>query len=223
MGFALWLFSRGVIVILRLAFPDWFCFFDGGLAAVFPTLETNQAYSIGLMVVVVLIVPRLINWRTDPEELARKIVETEGNLIEWTAQEALGRASLLEVTLSSGKVYVGFVLDRWTLSGENACVSLVPVLSGYRDKSTFQLRITTNYTPVLKQLRAALAKEKDGEDRTEVEDKFGHLSVKDLQVVIPSREIATARLFDLNVYDFFLKSPPWPNHGSTAQKEEQST
>ena len=197
-GFGLWVLSRELALVLGWLIPDLSTTYSV-LKKIAPSIDPEVTFSIGILCVILLLVPRIINKYTDEEKLARTLVEQDGNMLEWTAQEAMGRGSLLELTLQSGKTYIGFVLDRWAVSGENACVALVPVLSGYRDKETHELVITTNYASILREIGASV-------DDDSTESSFPHLSVKDLQIVLPSREIASARLFDMGVHDHFLKS-----------------
>lgn len=215
-GVGLWLISWTVAALVKLQFRSAFCFFKEGAEQVLPFLEPTQVLASGIVVVIALFVPLILNACTDKEALASKLVEKEGNLLEWTAQEALGRASLLELTLSSGKTYVGFVLDRWAVTGGNASIAIVPVLSGFRDKATQELRITTNYAPLLRRIEG-----KDLGSSTDIEDEFAHLSVKDMQVVVPSREIISARLFDLKAYRF-LESDPWQQTPEAEESAEDS-
>jgi hypothetical protein len=54
---------------------------------------------------------------------------------------------MVSVTLSNRKVYIGYVLRAPNLRPEDQFVGLLPVVSGYRDKDTLRLIVTTNYAP----------------------------------------------------------------------------
>ena len=69
-------------------------------------------------------------------------------------------------------------------------VGLVPVLSGYRDNETRELIITTNYSAIVKQCGEPCG-------------PFAQVSPERLKVLIPIREIVSARHFDLAVAKYF--------------------
>ena len=89
---------------------------------------------------------------------------------------------LIEISLKSRKSYIGVALE----SGSD--VALIPVASGYRDESTYELHITTNYAPVFYEFL-------EGEESSLVDEDF--------RVVIPMPEIVAARIFDPEVYERF--------------------
>ena len=83
-----------------------------------------------------------------------------------------------------------------------ARVVLLPLLSGYRDAETRELIMTTDYRPMLKQWRL----EKKGLSRGE--KQLGHLSSQDFLVALPHWEIASARRFDLKLYESHFSKKP---------------
>ncbi len=97
--------------------------------------------------------------------------------------EVLSSREPLELTLRDGKTYIGFVVATSTpRSGVSRASKIVcyvvPVLSGYRDGQTQQLKLTTGY--------AALLQDEENWHR--------------LEIVIPRSEITRARLFDLGLH-----------------------
>ena len=80
---------------------------------------------------------------SDKEAAARWAVENE-NRIGWILRESLERRRLVEVSLTNGKSYVGFVVDE-DPGGWERDVALLPVLSGYRNSRTRRLVLTKNY------------------------------------------------------------------------------
>ena len=123
----------------------------------------------------------------------KTVAEKHGDLIELLIVESIERGKLIEVSLRGGKVYIGFALAnriaRWTGSH----MSMLPVSSGYRDKDTLELAITTNYAPVIAKHIEAIGK---STEQPAVE-------LRDFRVVIPRAEIVSARLFDPDLHQQF--------------------
>ena len=68
-------------------------------------------------------------------------------------------------------------------------VALVPMLSGYRDSGTRELRITTHYSPLFG-------------------DPLDPGRLPDFRVVVPISEIVSVRPFDLEIYQKFHDPDP---------------
>ena len=79
-------------------------------------------------------------------------------------------------------------------------VSLTPVMSGYQDKETQDLELTTNYAPMME--RSASAYE-------------------DFRIVIPKDQIVSVRLFDPDTYQQFLASITLVNPSSSYRVVEE--
>lgn len=125
---------------------------------------------------------------------AKKAAKKYGNLIDWLIEDALGTGSLLEITTKSGKSYVGFP-QRSDLSFEDSSeVALMPVLSGYRTTETRKLEFTTDYW------EAYFESGQQG-------SSLSHLSPDEFLLVLPRREIISARRFDPEAYKFFNRPP----------------
>ena len=125
--------------------------------------------------------PFLLNRYDSRQEAARRAISRHGNLIEQLMAEAIERQALVQLSLKSGKVYVGLGLAS-ALAGPDALeISLIPLASGYRAADIQTMHLTTYYTPVLEHLPE-------------------HLSHEDFRVVIPLTEIVSARLFDPEAY-----------------------
>lgn len=95
------------------------------------------------------------------------------------------------ITLKNNKVYIGLITmyPEPHIRGQRF-VSILPYFSGYRDQTTKQLIITTNYLLVYDQLET-LAK-KDPE-----------LDVADFDIVIPVSEIMSISIYNQTVSDIF--------------------
>ena len=151
------------------------------------------------------------------------VAKTNGDLIECVLQDAVERSRLVELTTEAGKCYVGRPFDSGLSTHADSDVSLIPLMSGYRDDK-LQLSITTFYSDVvddftsvgsprtlwhiaqeaLDGLRALIVRgrRKDATDRpaTVGEHAGDALSEDDFKIVLPKRCILSARLFDIDVY-----------------------
>lgn len=140
----------------------------------------------------------------DAEGAAYRTARENNDFIELLLADALFRGEFAELSLRSGKSYIGFALESGIKrqQGEPDVV-LIPVASGYRDQDTKSLTITTHYAPVIEQ---SLAGESD-------------LSDEDFRIVIPMSEIVSARLFFPEAYQLFQErdvadAPAGPPEGS---------
>ena len=119
-----------------------------------------------------------------------------GDHIGLVVDEALSR-STIEVTLMSGKAYVGVPLARtFVARGEGGDLLLLPLFSGYRDKDTQELQLTVNYAPVLRDMR-----------------KQGGLDVRKFRVAISMSTAVAARPFDQRSYSKFARVRREPGQG----------
>ena len=118
----------------------------------------------------------------------RRAIEESNDFLETMLERALRESKQISLTLNSGKVYVGFVSKMFDPSYERKYITLLPTMSGYRDKDTLKLHITTDYYKVY--LRAIA-----GENVVE--------RVNDLEVLLPVSDILTFKLFDPNAMSLF--------------------
>ena len=121
------------------------------------------------------------------EKAARRAARQSGDLIELLIVESIEEQRLIELSLKNGKSYIGFALESGITSQDESDISLIPMVSGYRNRNTQELEITTNYAPVVqKSLKETL-----------------DLAYEDFRVVIPMPEIVSARLFHPETYERF--------------------
>jgi len=91
---------------------------------------------------------------------------------------------LLMLTTKSNKVYIAYV-NRISEPIGDAFVTLIPNFSGYRDKETQELRITTDYFEALEYY---------------IENDATELIDENLGITIPVSEISMVSKFDYNVF-----------------------
>lgn len=117
------------------------------------------------------------NWRA---------IRKYGNELEFILAQSLRTTSLLQISLNSGKCYIGVCTSTAPNIHEKGYVSIFPLLSGYRDSNTKELKITTDYYEAFE---THLNQNPD-------DDII-------LSVTIKIDEIITATPFDLDLYEKF--------------------
>ena len=113
---------------------------------------------------------------------------------------ALEEECPLLVSMSDGKVYVGFVVSTFDPTTTRKAFSLLPLMSGYRDRETRKVTFTTFYTEIY------------GAEALEQMDHLAapleHLNPADFVTVFPVDCVVSCHRFDFDAYEAFNKSPP---------------
>ena len=141
------------------------------------------------------VLPIVVNLFYGKEQAARRTATDSGDLIELLIAESLERQHLVEISLRSGKSYIGFAIENGITRRGEPDVALIPMASGYRDKDTHKLNVTTNYAPVIQECLAG-------------DQAITELFDQDFRVVFPMSDIASARLFHPDVYKRFQQHRP---------------
>jgi len=125
--------------------------------------------------------------RSSYQENRRAALDTEirnhGNGLSRLLHEAATFVSLISVTLSSRKWYVGYVAEAVNLEPKESCFRLLPVLSGYRDKDTVRFVREVYYRPAYDSVRAQKG------------------SLQRFVVTLSLGDVQDAREFDEQVYE----------------------
>ena len=140
-----------------------------------------------LTLLLAFVLPFIGNYFYDEERAARRAAMESGDLIELLIAESIKDQRLIELSLRSGKSYIGFALESGITRQGESDIALIPMASGYRNKDTHELEITTNYAPVIQKSLEMMSK----------------LAYKDFRVVIPMVEIVSARVFHPEAYERF--------------------
>ncbi|MCD5326739.1 hypothetical protein ACFFU8_18265 [Chromobacterium piscinae] len=113
--------------------------------------------------------------------------------------ESMARQQLIQVTLKSGKAYIGLISEQDGSKDfkKRAYISMLPYLSGYRDDKLI-LQLTNNYHKHYKNI---------SDDNS---DLIGY------RVVLPISEINTAAFFDVNAF-LAIQTEQWHNHENNKQ------
>ncbi|MCE7055839.1 hypothetical protein LZF95_14250 [Algoriphagus sp. AGSA1] len=118
-------------------------------------------------------------------------IERWGNHLEriiwFSLTEKKDEDKLLMITTKTNKVYIGYINRLSEPIGESY-VTIIPNFSGYRDKETQKLEITTSYTDVLEKY-VTQNKEAD------IGNKLG--------VILPTNEILFVSRFDSEIFGRF--------------------
>ena len=137
-----------------------------------------------------VVLPPFINYGYGKEKAAKQAAEENNDLIELLLDESVERQVHVELSLRSGKSYIGLALKTGLGVNSESDVAIIPMLSGYRSHDTHELKITTDYTPVILNFL------KHGDPG------FG-LAYEDFRVIVPLAEVVSARLFDEDLYRRF--------------------
>ena len=148
-------------------------------------------YSSTVLVSVLLgwLSPWLLNPFWPRLDSRRRAAEASGDHVGLVVDQAMQTGQLIEVSLNSGKSYVGAPLSRtFVARKDDGDLVVVPILSGYRDERRRELELTVNYAPVL---------------RKQLLDPNVDFEPEDFRVAIPMREVLSARLFDREAFTAF--------------------
>lgn len=125
----------------------------------------------------------------------RKVSEkSELRAMLWRAMQD---SELVQVTLSSRKVYIGSVhgISRDFMNSRMDYIALVPMLSGYRDEYSLKLRLMTSYTEYFKNFR------EDDPDRL-------FSSISRFTILVAVKDVVHIGLFDLDAYTEINETRP---------------
>ena len=117
--------------------------------------------------------------------------------------EAAVRKFPVIITLSSRKFYVGIVDCPKFEHGKADYLQLLPLLSGYRDKDTLTITVTTNYKRHY--IDSGIVGGLDS----------GPVSLADFRTLVPKSEIEGISFFDTNTYSQFKAKEEDDRSGST--------
>ncbi len=131
----------------------------------------------------------VLNFFVSKDEVAAQIKEarTRGNQIALLIHDSMQTRNLIEVTLSSRKVYVGFPIE-FELNADEGDLALVPVFSGFRNPDDQELKLKAFYGEVHAQLYNSTTNMEDWHP-----DEF--------RLIVPMREIVSLRTFNSEFYD----------------------
>ncbi len=163
--------------------------------------------TMALSFVIAVFLSAVVNRLVDRISAAKINSTLDGEYIELMIQDNFEQDKLIEITMQSDKVYVGFVQLSVIESIAEADISLIPVASGFRDSDSKKLIFTTYYFEILDQAKLS---------------KFDGITYDDFQVYFSLSEIVSTRVFDFQVYaEFMAQSAEEPKALSTTIHPKQ--
>jgi hypothetical protein len=143
------------------------------------------------------------NFFRDDDKSRKSIHATKSPPLEKFLFECGSKLQTILITLGNRKVYVGLVNDIPIESGDVEHFTILPILSGYRDKDTLSVIFTVNYYQHYEKHLAEDGSPLDGEGAC----------FDDFIEIIPVSEIAHIGSFDIETYKKFItpieNSLPW--------------
>ena len=130
--------------------------------------------------------PWVLNWLPPFKKLKarKKAAEAAADHVSLIIDQAMLESHFVEISLANGKSYVGAPIQGTFGHRDGGDVALIPIISGYRDKDSRELVMTTNYA-------------------TALESRLSDLELDNLKVAFPMRDIVSARLFDQELFEAF--------------------
>lgn len=94
------------------------------------------------------------NSLTDSDRAAIRAASEHGELKGVFITGALGTGKLVEVSLNTGKVYIGLIMENGIGMSSQFDFMIVPTYSGFRKRETQELEITQYYSHAIKKIVA---------------------------------------------------------------------
>jgi len=119
---------------------------------------------------------------------AKYVIRTNGSDLDKRLERALDGDSLVSITLTSRKVYIGWPVTSIDPLNPREHLSLLPLFSGYREKDTLSVVFTTEYSKIYNTIL----------------NDHQTLKIEDFYVVVRQEEIISIYIYDkdLNANDF---------------------
>lgn len=111
----------------------------------------------------------------------------------------------VSISMSDGKVYVGFVCRSLNPGEKREMLRILPIMSGYRDQTTHKLEFTTLYSQCYEELERSRSGCKTAGCPGAYESPVAHLDDEDFEIVIERSLIRTLNIFDIEAYVYFKK------------------
>ena len=184
--------GAAVFAVAHLVILLIYCLFPQAEEAWRNTFPYELSDTVALGAFLSLLIPDLGNLIWNAEKSADMAAEENGDRIELLIRESIKQGEFVEVSLKTRKSYIGRTLGSTYAAGSQQDISLIPLASGYRDRDTQDLYLTTNYAPVMEKL------DPDAQSISEYVN---------LRIVIPRDQVVSIRLFDPDAYLQFQIPP----------------
>lgn len=154
----------------------------------------HAKYVISILIFLIgVILPYILNLIFKIPKLSLWLLKrsVENNEFELMLLEAQIRSTPILFTLSNNKIYVGWVISTRNPKTEEAFLRFLPLLSGYREEPTHQVKFTTNYISVYERMA--------GDEKSDAD----HLTPSMFEVVVPIEQIVYMHAYDLAAQNEF--------------------
>lgn len=195
------LFKSAVIGLFfyGLAFIIWRTFLVLDLVSVQLLINLHKFWGEAEVIPVVLSLLLLgflfivVNLIYTKEDIKRKVILQDDDALEVLILKAYDEEKYIQITLDTGKVYVGNVTDTYfRINDEIQSIQLSPLSSGYRDNLTQELILTTYYGLVYAQI-------------AENPNSFD-VNISDFSITIRYNHIISISPFDPKIYSRFQEA-----------------
>ncbi len=169
--------ARAIVCLLKLT-PQFWQFRP------FLTQFSDLPYLGTFVLSVVLSVAGAWGWNRflNPDLERAKTIREHGDSLSLLMLEAANTDTMIAITLENRKWYAGYVFESPNLKPTEKFFSLVPILSGYRDKDSLAVRQMIDYS-----------------------DKFSDGMIPDdFVVIIPLQSVRAANRFDPDFYEEYF-------------------
>ena len=162
-------------------------FFETGLLDAYEQFDSYRPNAFAVLLIcaaLAYLIPHIWNKFYDADRATKREAIINDDAVEILLLEALDTPCPVELTLKNDDFYVGYIIASQSTRQRESDITLVPILSGYRHKSTREMIVTTNYAEITIALR-----------------KLNKLKVVNLRIALRMSEIISASLFDRDVFD----------------------
>lgn len=140
--------------------------------------------AVGSLLLGITLAP-ITNWIWNEEWAKNKLLRCHGNALFKLLHEAASGRKPIAVTMNNRKWYMGYVQDSPNLDPQERFFSLIPILSGYRDKDSLEVKVTVSYA----------------------EAYNGGLDINSFAVTIPLDSVTGANYFDKDIWEKYFFHP----------------
>lgn len=147
------------------------------------------SYGLVLVLGLTIILNVLIKWGFGVTSIISDAIDKYGDELEQLLRDSVVNGQAVQLTLKNEKVYLGVVQEIQEPKKTNY-VTLIPLYSGYRDKDTKKMKLTTSYETITQLI-----------DQQVISPK-----IDQMLVIIKKDEILIAQPHDPEIYSSFMKA-----------------
>ncbi len=138
----------------------------------------------------------------DKNKAVIKAITRKADPFESLLLRSIHENKTIAITMSSGKVYVGYVFVQPDPGKTQEHISLIPRISGYREPVSKRITFTTDYIPAQSgRLHEAFARNFSPQSKQMQTAAFVRQAMMDFELVVPTCEIQAVTIFDQDIYD----------------------